>query len=185
MPPAVASPQLAAAADCRAANAAASPPSRLLLRQVLLIPTYRSTDFEVHRNWLAITHALPLDHWSVWLRRLRQAWTPAVASLVWVSRRSALLPRGPAPHPLALLPAIRRPLLPVRRLWRPPCTVPPRRYQDETSHWTLDYPPLFAWFEWALAKVARWFDPAMLVGVAPVPCCRVRVACSAHSPAPL
>ena len=89
-----------------------------------MLAAYRSTDFEVHRNWMAITASLPPEKWC----------TPALWAVLTIS----------------LEPQPARPECLVSNEWHTvrDATLPAvGRYFEETSEWTLDYPPFFAWFE--------------------------------------
>jgi alpha-1,3-glucosyltransferase len=92
---------------------------------------YRSTDFEVHRGWKAITAQADFP----WLQDEKDA--------VGLPAAPAVTPQAPTRWPVSSPTA--RMLFGPLRFW----------YREDTSLWTLDYPMLFAYVECALAFLAR------------------------------
>lgn len=98
----------------------------------------RSTDFEVHRNWLAITHSLPISKWYYDVRVALRLTGMAITYHSRLTKRQlqngVSAPRGCSWMSFSLS----------------------RMYS------ALDYPPFFAYFEKALSVPASFIDPQIV-----------------------
>ena len=58
-------------------------------------------------------------------------------------------------------------------------------YFDATSQWTLDYPPLFAYFQWLLSWPAQAVSSDLVTVGAPLVCCLPLSPCMRYTSLPL
>ena len=92
----------------------------------------RSTDFEVHRNWLAITHSLPISQWYYDVGHC-------------TGTRYSVSDGFCRPHRNGVS-----------------YSVADGSYCAHSLPPALDYPPFFAYFEKALSVLAAQVDPAIV-----------------------
>jgi hypothetical protein len=149
-----------------------------------LLAHSRSTDFEVHRNWLAITHSLPISQWYTEVRcfslfqmtfflRGMTSLSKDVLCFFATSIVAMILPLHVTFDSVSLdmCKQIGELLhfscanfyISVRFCFYCSFDFVCGIAEQATSEWTLDYPPFFAWMEHVLSHVAVYFDPGMLV----------------------